>query len=235
LELDDVAQYRSLLDAGSADGEWVRLDQLCRISISRFYRDRGVFQQIEQELLPRLQAQVLARHERQLRIWSVGCASGEEAYTLALMCRFTPAVSRCQVEIIASDADSQLLARASRACYPASSLRELPNAWRVAFDVRNGEFCLQDTYRAAVCFTEQDIRQYSADGSFDLILCRNLVFTYFVPAVQMKIARRLAERLVPGGLLLLGVHESLPEPLLALEAESAWLYRRVHEGDEDRR
>jgi chemotaxis protein methyltransferase CheR len=233
LQMDSVAQYQSLLECGLAETEWAGLDRLCRISISRFYRDKRVFQRLEQELLPRLQHQVLARNDRPLRIWCIGCASGEEPYTLALMSRFTPSLSHRSLYIVATDADTHLLTRARRACYPASSLRELPNPWRVAFDIRNGEFCLQSKYREAVSFSEQDIRQQSADGVFDLILCRNLVFTYFVPALQIEIARRLADVMLPGGLLLLGAHETLPEPLPALEAESAWLYRRVVEQNVD--
>jgi chemotaxis protein methyltransferase CheR len=229
LQLDTLAQYRSLLAGGGAEAEWAGLDRLCRISISRFYRDKGVFQRLEHELLPGLQTQVLAQGRHLLRIWSIGCASGEEPYTLALMCAFTQAVSRCQVEIVATDADPHLLTRARRACYPASSLRELPNAWRIAFEIRNDEFCLQSKYREVVSLAEQDIRLRSADGLFELILCRNLVFTYFKPALQIEIARRLADALVPGGMLLLGAHETLPEPLSTLEAESAWLYRRVLE------
>ena len=226
LQLDDVAQYRSLLAAGIAEAEWARLDAMCRISLSRFYRDQGVFQRLERELLPRLEDQALARGERRLQVWSVGCASGEEPYTLALMCAFTPALSRCEPDIIATDADPQLLARARHGCYPPSSLRGLPTAWRTAFEARDDEWCLQSKYREGVSFTEQDIREGSADGPFDLILCRNLVFTYFTPALQIDIGRRLARALVPGGFLLLGGHESLPEALPMLQAACPWLYRR---------
>jgi chemotaxis protein methyltransferase CheR len=227
LQLDDAIQYRNLLTGSAAKVEWARLDRLCRISISRFYRDRGVFQRLEQELLPRLQKQILACNRHRLLIWSIGCASGEEPYTLALMSRFTHALSHCQVKIVATDTDPRLLARANRACYPASSLRELPSAWRVAFKRRNDEFCLQSKYCEAVSFAEQDIREQSVDDRFELILCRNLVFTYFEPTLQIKIARRLADALVPGGLLLLGAHETLSEPLPLLKAEDTWLYRRV--------
>jgi chemotaxis protein methyltransferase CheR len=143
------------------------------------------------------------------------------------MSRFTHALSHCQVEIVATDTDPYLLARADRACYPESSLRELPSPWRVAFECRNDEFCLQSKYREAVSFAEQDIREQSVDGSFELILCRNLAFTYFEPSLQIKIARRLTDALVPGGLLLLGAHETLPGPLPLLKAEQSWLYRRV--------
>jgi chemotaxis protein methyltransferase CheR len=118
------------------------------------------------------------------------------------------------------------LARARRGCYPPSSLRGLPTAWRTAFEARDDEWCLQSKYREGVSFTEQDIREGSADGPFDLILCRNLVFTYFTPALQIDIGRRLARALVPGGFLLLGGHESLPEALPMLQAACPWLYRR---------
>jgi chemotaxis protein methyltransferase CheR len=224
--LDDLAQYRSLLMGDRAGAEWAKLDHFCRSSISRFYRDKGVFQRLECELLPRLQEQVLAQGRRDLRIWSIGCASGEEPYSLVLICAFTQAASRCSVDIVATDADIHLLERARRACYPASSLRELPVSWQVAFEIQNGECCLQSKYREAVNFIEQDIRQQSAAGLFDLILCRNLVFTYFVPTLQIEIAHRLVDALAPGGLLLLGTHEALPEPLPMLKMESGWLYRR---------
>jgi chemotaxis protein methyltransferase CheR len=226
LQLDDIKQYRNLLSGSTAEAEWARLDKLCHISISRFYRDKGIFQCLEHQLLPRLQEQVVACNRGRLHIWSIGCASGEEPYTLALMSKLTQALSQCQVDIVATDTDPNLLARANQACYPASSLRELPSTWRIAFERRKDEFCLQMKYREAVSFAKQDIREQSIDGSFDLILCRNLVFTYFEPTLQSKIARRLADALVPGGFLLLGAHESLPEPLPWLKAEHAWLYRR---------
>ena len=125
---------------------------------------------------------------RRLQIWSIGCASGEEPYTLALIEAFTKTVSRCKLEIVATDADSHLSSRASRGCYLLSSLRELPRAWQVAFEAQGDELCLKSKYQAPVRFVEQDIRERSVDGPFDLILCRNLVFTYLVPAVQVEIA-----------------------------------------------
>lgn len=83
LGLKGLSDYRALLESDAA--EWRNLDSLCRISVSCFYRDQGVWSCLERELLPRLAAQALARGETRLRIWSAGCASGEEPYTLALM------------------------------------------------------------------------------------------------------------------------------------------------------
>ena len=78
-------------------------------------------------------------------------------------------------------------------------------------------------------FLEQDIRHEFPEGRFDLILCRNLVFTYFATALQAAIARRLAERLVPEGVLVLGIHESLPESVPMLVQERPWLHRKREE------
>ena len=83
LGLKALSDYRALLEEGTA--EWRQLDGLCRVSVSRFYRDQGVWNCLERELLPQLGLQALARGETRLRIWSAGCASGDEPYTLALM------------------------------------------------------------------------------------------------------------------------------------------------------
>ena len=225
LGLIGLSAYRRLLETDAA--EWEALDRLCRVSISRFYRDRGVWRHLEDELLPRLVAQALARGADRLRLWSAGCASGEEPYTLALIFAFDRPSGIAGYEILATDADPHLLERARRGCYPRTSLRELPESWRVAFEASGDEHCLRPEYRTAVRFLEQDIRRGWPEGRFDLILCRNLVFTYFDASLQAAIARRLAASLVPGGLLLLGSHECLPEGVPGLVRERPCLYRRV--------
>ena len=85
--------------------------------------------------------------------------------------------------------------------------------------------CLRAVF-SPVRFLDQDIGRAYPEGPFDLILCRNLVFTYFETALQAAIAERLAERLVSGGALVLGIHESLPGPVPMLWAERPWLYHR---------
>jgi chemotaxis protein methyltransferase CheR len=227
LGLRNLAAYRGLLETHSE--EWVPLDGLCRISISRFYRDRGVWRMLERDILPLLAERARARGEGRLRIWSAGCASGEEPYTLALLLAFGEALSHCRQEILATDADPHLLERARRACYPATSLRDVPDSWRAAFDPFAEEYCLRTDFRRPVRFLVQDIRHALPETRFDLILCRNLVFTYFETSLQAEIAERLAARLTPGGYLLLGIHESLPEPVPTLVQERPWLYCSLEE------
>jgi chemotaxis protein methyltransferase CheR len=128
------------------------------------------------------------------------------------------------------DADPHLLERAHHACYPASSLRDVPDSWLAAFEPLGDEYCVLAEYRTPVRFLEQDIRNALPENLFDLTLCRNLVFTYFEIAMQAAIARRLIERLVAGGMLLLGIHESLPESVPMLVQERSWLYSKYHGG-----
>jgi chemotaxis protein methyltransferase CheR len=115
-------------------------------------------------------------------------------------------------EVVATDTDPHLLERARRGCYPESSLREVPDAWRaVAFEDRGGLFRLQPELRADVRFRQDDLRNRFPEGPFHLVLWRNLVFTYFEPELQRELLARLPEVLWPGGFLVVGAHEELPE------------------------
>jgi chemotaxis protein methyltransferase CheR len=116
------------------------------------------------------------------------------------------------LRIVATDIDPIAIRRAERGCYRPSSAKDLPAAWRAeAFVATAGELCLKDEYRSSVTFMLQDIRERTADGPFDLILCRNLVFTYFDETMQRKTVQRLSDRLAPGGALIIGNLESLPD------------------------
>lgn len=175
LDLPDLTTYHAYLDTHPA--EWVVLDSLCRISISRFYRDRAGFDRLRDAVLPMLARHALNREERTLRCWSIGCASGEEPYTIKLVWLLAVQFHFPQVacHILATDADPHLLARAAAGCYSASSLRELPQEWQnAAFKPQADDYCLQSRFRQGVDFEQQDIRTATPDSIFDLILCRNM-------------------------------------------------------------
>jgi chemotaxis protein methyltransferase CheR len=212
LGLADVAAYRARLDAD--DAEWDVLDALCRVTISRFYRDRRVFDVLREELLPRLLDEARARGERTLRVWSAGCASGEEPYTVAVLFRLglQPRFPEFRLELLATDADAHLLERARRGCYRSPTLRELPPEWAAqAFEERGGERCVTEPFRKGLMFHCEDLRTTMPDGPFHLVLCRNVAFTYFArEPLQREVLGRIVSRLVPGGVLAIGAHESLP-------------------------
>jgi chemotaxis protein methyltransferase CheR len=230
LGLEGAAAYRARLEADPS--EWEVLDSLCRVTISRFYRDHRVFDVLCEELLPALLRDARARGEDVFRVWSAGCASGEEPYTVAVLFRFglAPAFPGMRLELLATDADEALLERARRGCYPPGTLRELPPEWAAQAFTRTGqgEQCLTPELRGVPTFRVQDLRTERPEGPFHLVLCRNVAFTYFAPPLQREVLARLMERLVPGGLLVIGAHESLPEdaPLPGRAAGALPIFRK---------
>lgn len=229
LGLADVAAYRAYLEL-HAD-EWRVLDGLCRIPISRFFRDRAVFAELGDTVLPALAQTAAARGARRLRCWSAGCASGEEAYSLSLLWTFeaTEQSPGLAFEIVATDADPHMLERARAALYKTGSLKELPAGWRErAFTESDGLFALRGEYRSCVIWLCQDIRAEAPPGRFDLVLCRNMAFTYFAGAEQQDTLDRIFNVLVPDGALVIGSHESLPEDATGFVpwAESSAVYRK---------
>ena len=214
LELADVAAYRAYL--GSYPDEWRVLDGLCRITVSRFFRDREVFAHLGRIVLPALARAAAARGETRLRCWSAGCASGEEPYGLSILWAFE-AAPRLDLEVVATDADPHLLERARAARYRAGSLKDLPPGWRErAFTSSGGLFALLPEFRECVALERQDIRAQTPPGGFDVVLCRNLAFTYFAEPIQRDVAARIAGALVTGGALVIGARERLPEGAAAL-------------------
>jgi chemotaxis protein methyltransferase CheR len=212
LQLENLEAYRDHLHDYPA--EWEVLDRFCRITISRFYRDRWVFDALGQTILPRLIDEASARGDDRISCWCIGCAAGEEAYTLSLMWVHLLAGDRPAVDlrIVATDASAKQLERARAAVYPASSLKELSPQWRRLSFTRDGRsYRLHPRHSSRVDFRQQDIRTEVPPERFQLILCRNLVFTYYDNELQRAIAGRIRECLLPRGALVLGAHEALPE------------------------
>lgn len=210
LGIADVESYRVFLEAN--EGEWAELDHLLRIPISRFYRDRGLWSFLESDVMPMLAGEAETRAEKELRVWSIGGASGEEPYSLSILWQLSLAqrFPECRLRILATDIDEHILNRARRGCYSSSSLKNLPADWIKAAFAPGEELCIRDEFRRVVAFRLADIRTDLPDDSFDLILCRNLAFTYFDEELQKRVLKRILTRLSPGGVLVLGKKERLP-------------------------
>ena len=211
LQLTSVRDYSTYLEVHSE--EWQKLDEICQVTISRFYRDKMVFTYLADTVLPALCHRVLQQGKREVRVWSVGCASGEEPYSVALVWTFClkQKYPQLKLHILATDTKYELLNRAQRACYPISSVRNLPIEWcEQAFSKTNDDYCLLPEYKQRITFQYHDIRQPVPPMGFDLILCRNLAFTYYDRALQSHVAEQLITALHPAGVLVLGVHEALP-------------------------
>lgn len=213
LGIRDLDEYRTRLD--TTEDEWRELSQLCRIPISRLYRDRAVFDRLRFEILPEC-AEAAARTGRPVRIWSAGCASGEEPYTLAILwaLEIAPRHPDLTLDLVATDIDKTMIARAKQGCYAAGSLRELPATWKEAAFDHGHLYCVRDAIRRLVTFRLEDMREVMPDGPFDILLCRNSAFTYFDEAVQAAVLSRMIMRLQPDAVIVVGTHE-IGRPVLS--------------------
>jgi chemotaxis protein methyltransferase CheR len=173
LGLPDAAAYRARLLA--EPGEWQVLDRLCVVTVSRFYRDRQLWDALCDEVLPLAAEAALAARESSLYCWSIGCASGEEPYTLAIVWALGLAqrYPSLRFHVIASDVDAKVIERARAGQYAAATLRELPAPWlEQAFERRDGLCVLREPLRRAVELRHEDVRHSVPDEMFRLILCR---------------------------------------------------------------
>lgn len=185
------------------------LRSLLPVTISRFYRNRSVFDLLANRVLPEL-----AERGSPVRAWTAGCASGEEAYSLRMAWDELPA-DKPPLSLLATDIDPDCLARAGEGVYRESSLRELPAPLREKYFTRDGDaFRLHGELKGTVEFRRCDLLSEEPPGRFDLILCRNCAFTYFSEDSRLVAARALVSALSPGGWLVLGRSEKLPNAAL---------------------
>jgi len=231
LALADLPSYRRYLDTHPE--EWAWLDASCRVTISRFGRDAAAFAELAATLLPERAAAAVARGSRRLAVHCAGSASGEEPYSVAIAFRSTiePRLPGLALDVLGTDVDPLVLERAARATYPWGSLRELPDAFRAeAFEPDGDQWALRSRFRAGVRFELRDLRRDVPSGPFDLVTCRNVAFTYFDEPLQRRVGVALAQSLVPGGVLVLGKGEVLPDGIPELVPRRPQLYERIVTG-----
>lgn len=193
------------------EGDEAEIDALLAaitINVSQFFRNPSTFRTLEKEVLPTLVRRARDAGAGRLRLASIGCAGGEEPYSLALLAEELGA-SELEIEIRGSDISAPVLAQAERGRYDEQRLGEVPPAVRARYFVAEpGGFRLREEIRRRVQFEQQDILATEAFPAADLILCRN-VLIYFSRVDQDRLLRRFAAALGPGGFLVLGRAETL--------------------------
>lgn len=183
------------------------------IHVTQFFRNPSTFAKLKDEIIPSLFLRAEAEGREALVFWSVGCASGEEPYTLSLLLRdaFPAETARTRVSILATDVDAEVLETARKGCYDRERLAEMPQAMKERyFAEEGGRYCLLPAVKETVSFSRSDLFHPDAYPESDLILCRN-VLIYFERKEQEKILQGFARSLHPGGFLVLGKSETLAE------------------------
>jgi chemotaxis protein methyltransferase CheR len=177
-----------------------------------FFRESFQLKAFTDEIVPELIAEKGRRGERALRIWSAGCSTGEEPYTIAMLLMEIPALVGWRVEIIGTDISQRVLHHARKGLYGTSAFRATDSHFQQRyFQEQEGGFRITDNVRSLVTFSRLNLFDENRSpflGKMDVVFCRNVIIYFDLPA-KKKVVEQFHNTLNPGGFLLLGHSESL--------------------------
>jgi two-component system CheB/CheR fusion protein len=221
-----IEQYVDYLDHLQVNpDEFEALFNTILINVTRFFRDPEAWDYLAHEAVPELLAALSPNSP--VRVWCAGCASGEEAYTLAIvLCEVMGvAAFRQRVKIYATDVDEDALTTARQAVYGERELNDMtPERLASYFEPQGPRWSFRQDLRRSVIFGRNNLVQDAPISRIDLLLCRNTLM-YFTPPTQASILARFHFALAPTGLLMLGKAEMLLSHSLSFEPVD--LKRRV--------
>lgn len=213
LGLHTYRQYATYLDENPE--EYAKLLDTLTINVTQFFRDPTVFELFRKDILPAIIKDKSARHQRMIRVWSAGCATGQEPYSLAMS--FLDAMGSKADEflltILGTDLDRNALAAASRAEYDLALLDQIPSADQQRYlDVRDDHFSIKPRVRRHCKFEYLNLFEDRPIHVVDVIFCRN-VFIYFNRTEQERVLGMFWSALARGGYLVLGRSERIGAPV----------------------
>lgn len=214
LELDDASDYLMRIAYGDSSGaEMQALANLITTNETYMFREYEQLEAFANACLPEVLARKEAQGNRSLRIWSAGCSSGEETYTIAIIVQEVfPAIVDWDMQIVATDIDEQRLVMAVAGVYGERSMKNVPPAYLARHFVRAGEdWRVAPRTRSLVTIQNLNLHdrlQMRKMHTFDFIFCRN-VLIYFDDASRKAAVDHFYNALVPGGFLFLGHSESV--------------------------
>jgi len=206
--------YFAYLDGPGFERERQPLINALTTNKTSFFREDHHFEHLSLETLPALLKRKAAQGSRRLRIWSAGCSSGEEPYSIAMiLSNAVPYINNWDARILATDIDTDILNRARKAQYPAEDGDAVPsglrNQFMTAVPGSEGYVQVAAPIRNLVVFKALNLHDpWPMKGKFDVIFCRNVVI-YFDKPTQRKLFGRFADALEDDGILYCGHSESL--------------------------
>ena len=220
LNIDDMDEYIKVLKSSVTESE--NLINAIAINYSLFFRNPIVYEILAESILPSIIENKRKSKSKEIRIWSAGCAAGEEAYSIAILINeiLEKEIEQWLLYIFATDIDTSTLNRAREAIFQRESLENAKLGILDKYFIHNGNsYELKSVIKQIVQFSHDDLTSQktiapteSVFGSFDLVLCRN-VLIYFSRELQDRVFSKLYRSLSPKGYLILGESESLNSEL----------------------
>ena len=227
LKCPNIAAYLESLNKSD------ELQQECAkrmtVSISRFLRDRQLWHDLEDHVLPRM----IERERKALRIWSAGCARGEEVYSFKIVWdRLNEKYQQLpERESVATDMHPDYIDKARAGVYAKSSMKEVPREVREHyFDIgkSGNRFDIKTAFKRGIEWKVENIFSDPPGSAFDMIFLRNNLLTYYKAHLKIEGLKRVLKALAPDGWLIVGSHEKLPSAVSNLQRHHSipWAYRQ---------
>ena len=229
LGLVSFAQYCELVERPGS-GEMEELTNAITTNLTSFFREEHHFELLAAEALP--QSESMRSATRRLRLWSAGCSTGEEPYSLALVMREALAhLTHWDIKLLATDIDSKVLATAAEGVYASERFKGVSadrvRDWFPQAAGRPGFRAASADLKALITFRRLNLLDvWPMKGPFDIIFCRNVVI-YFDKATQRRLFDRLADMQEPGGWLFIGHSENLHNVTSRYRPVGRTVYRRL--------
>ncbi|HSV56386.1 MAG TPA: protein-glutamate O-methyltransferase, partial [Magnetospirillaceae bacterium] len=231
LGIPTLSAYLDRVNGDPSGAELAEFLNLITTNHSYFFREKDHFEFLSRSVLPAAVRETLTDPSRRLRIWSAGCATGEEPYGIAMILADNMAeyLDRMDAGVLATDISMAALAYAQEGIYPEAKLRELPPAYLHRFFSPDGPgtWCVRDEVRRLILFKKLNLmsERFPFKSDFDVIFCRN-VMIYFDTESRDRLVSSLYAATRPGGYLFIGHSESLRRETCPYEYISPATYRK---------
>jgi chemotaxis protein methyltransferase CheR len=235
LEINSLQSYYECVSQPEQHEERARMIDAITTNETRFYREPRQFEFLVRRVFPHWQADAeRGLRPRRVKIWSAGCSSGEEPYTVAmLLARHLPAEQGWDAQILATDISNRVLEKARKGIYPIARSAELPKDLLHAFMLRGmaerqGEMKAKIEIQQMIDFQRLNLDRESdlVEGPFDAIFCRN-VLIYFDAASKQRVVTSLIRHLMANGLLFVGHAENLTTVFPQLRSLEPTIYTKT--------
>lgn len=215
--LHNYTDYYNYILEKDADGvELIEMINAITTNKTSFFREDYHFKYLNEEIFPEIKGRAKRGHTKSVNIWSAGCSSGEEPYTIAMaLAESFPEDTGWTINLIATDIDTNILKKASDGIYPIENSTQIPKHLLLKYfnkgrGENSGFFRASNKLRKLINFQKLNLLDpvWFNKKKFDIIFCRNVII-YFDKATQHKLIQRFQNNLVPDGSLMLGHSESL--------------------------
>ena len=231
LHLSSFKEYCGLLQGEGGDQELGSLINAITTNLTRFFRESHHFEHLKDTVFREAQEEAMKSGKNRLRIWSAGCSSGEEPYSIAMsLSAAFPRLGSWDARVLATDLDTTMVARGRSGRYPVSDMETVPASFQKRYfstAADRSQVIANEQIRKLIAFKQLNLLgSWPMQGPFDAIFCRN-VMIYFDEPTKFKLIRRYHSMLKPGGWLYIGHSETLLDAQDVFELTGRTIYRRV--------